>query len=496
MTHCNILQGIICPKPAWLNRIWLLPFGLALGLGLFGARGCSAPTEFCPQEPIAAPQVPGELGGGLAGFDSPYLGHHGSWDGMGGAARGESKNPDLDREVDMGLRWTFMPVYWSALEPDGPVDLSQSVPASWLALDAFVVEAERRGLNILMQAPVMGGNAGSPPAWAGLREPEKSAPLDMTAVADFAGKLANRYRPGGTLAKIQGWGERYGVRAWELDNEPDLYRTHWDNQAGDYAEFVTKVSQRIKEHDPLAVILTPAVSSSEDGATWTAQALDALALAGSPIYKAAGLPYSIGPASDVVSFHLYEGMDRKSIECVFRQVRSTFEAWEMVKGFEYARKQEYWHTEGNYDFFKRTSDERMAAWRWQFFSRAFAVGIRKVIVMDVTEAEQLAVKNFVGVLPNPFPMLNADAEVRVGQGKIWAYRHPDGSKPSDGQVWIVWAENGSSGGKVTIPVQQATVTLIEVNGRHRQETPQNGWLEVTLAGDEDLAPPILVVDRP
>ena len=55
---------------------------------------------------------------------------------------GGSKTADMDKEVAMGLRWTFMPVYWKAMEPDGPVDLTQAVPAAWQELDAFVVAAQ------------------------------------------------------------------------------------------------------------------------------------------------------------------------------------------------------------------------------------------------------------------------------------------------------------------------------------------------------------------
>ena len=78
-------------------------------------------------------------------------------------------------------------------EPDGPVDLSTATPPAWRELDTFVIEAQSRRLNILMQAPVVGGNAGGPPGWAGRREPGKSAPADMEAAAAFAGKLARRY---------------------------------------------------------------------------------------------------------------------------------------------------------------------------------------------------------------------------------------------------------------------------------------------------------------
>lgn len=196
--------------------------------------------------PIPPPDLGADLGQGLEGFGSPYIGHTGSWDGKGGAIFGASKIPDLEQEVGMGLRWTFMCTYWSAMEPDGPVNLDNELPPAWEALDAFVIATQERGLNILMQAPVVGGNAGGPPEWAGRREPGKSAPRDMDALAQFAGKLAKRYSPGGTLAQREGWGLDYGVRAWELDNEPESYRTNWKGQAADYAEFVTKASARIK----------------------------------------------------------------------------------------------------------------------------------------------------------------------------------------------------------------------------------------------------------
>ena len=177
------------------------------------------PESYPPaSRPLPIIAMSTNAGGGLDGFNSPYLGHTGSWDGKGGAMFGGSKIADLDKERAMGLRWTFMPVYWRAMEPNGPANLSRETPSAWKALDAFIVAAQQRGLNVLMQAPVVGGNAGGQPAWAGRRENGKSAPANMDALAAFAGELADRYRPGGTLALREGWGERYGVRAWELDN--------------------------------------------------------------------------------------------------------------------------------------------------------------------------------------------------------------------------------------------------------------------------------------
>ena len=453
--------------------------------------------------PIPPPAEEPSLGGGLDGFDSPYLGHTGSWDGKGGAFAGSSKAASLDEERGMGLRWTFMPVYWRALEPDGPVDLGRETPPAWQALDAFVIAARERKLNILMQAPVVGGNAGGPPKWAGRREDGKAAPADMDALVAFAGKLAERYRPGGTLAQREGWGEQYGVRAWELDNEPESYLIHWKDQAGDYAEFATLAAARIKAADPRAVVVLPGVASSRDGLDWLEAALEATGKKGSSVFRERGKPFSIGPAADVVSFHNYEGLDSafsdepRTIHQVLDDVRAVFEKWEQrTPGFTYPRKQEYWHTEGNYDFLGVLSKERRAAWRFQFFTRAFAAGIRKVVVMDASEPEQKAVRTYVETLPRPFPMLAASNEVEVVNGRVAVFRHPDGAQPDAGQVWVIWALAGTGPASVKVPVLHPRVQVISVTGQTNRVTAEAGRVRLDLKGEAKMPEPLLLVDRP
>ncbi len=453
---------------------------------------------------------------GLDGFESPYLGHTGSWDGKGGNMWGGSKAPEMDKEVSMGLRWTFMAVNWRAMEPDGPVRLDREVPAAWKALDAFVMAAHERRLNVLMQAPVVGGNSGGPPPWAGQREKGKSAPLKMEALAEFAGKLAERYRPGGTLAQREGWGTHYGVRAWELDNEPEMYRTHWKEQAADYAEFATLAATRIKAADPEARIVGPALASGKQGLQWLEAALDAPTQAGSQAFRAQAKNYSIGPVLDVVSFHNYEGLDSaftgepRTIAQVFQDVRGIFEKWEQkVPGFTYSTKQDYWHTEGNFDFIGALSAERRASWRMQFFTRAFAAGMRKVCVMDASERERIAVRAYISALPWPFPMRPAESEVKVLRGSATAFRHQDGVTREAGQVWVLWAVAGTGNAQVEIPVIRKGVTVIQVDGTatelltviqvdgttKEQDTPTN-HLTIEQKGDSKMAPPILILDRP
>jgi hypothetical protein len=475
-------------------------FAVAVLLALFfGKVPKSYPSATRPIPPPA--EEPG-IGGGLDGFESPYLGHTGSWDGKGGGMSGSSKLPDMDKEQAMGLRWTFMPVHWRELEPNGPVDLGRETPPAWRALDAFLKAARDRKLNVLMQAPVVGGNAGGPPKWAGRREAGKSAPENMDALVAFAGKLVDRYRPGGILAQREGWGTNYGVRAWELDNEPELYLTHWKGQAGDYAEFATRAAARIKAADPLAVIVLPGLASSKSGLLWLEAALDAPALSGSPAFRARAKPWSIGPVADVVSFHDYEGLDAtfssepRTIVQVFEDVRAVFEKWEQrAPGFTYARKEDYWQTEGNFDFFGILSSERRAAWRVQFFTRAFAAGIRKVGIMDPSAAEQKAVRAYVATLPNPFPMLPAASEVVAVHGQFSAFRHPDGPEPNAGQVWVIWALAGTGPAQVEVPVHRARVEIISVDGQSHPAAADAGRVRVDLKGDSKMPAPILIVDR-
>lgn len=462
------------------------------------------PKAYPPaKHPLAASNGGTGLGGGLDGFESPYLGHTGSWDGKGGALMGRSKNPYLDRERAMGLRWTFMPVYWRAMEPDGPVDLNQTTPPEWQELDAFVIAAKERNLNVLMQAPVVGGNAGGPPEWAGRREKDKSAPANMEALAAFAGKLAARYCPGGTLAQRQGWGTNYGVRAWELDNEPESYRTHWNGQAADYAEFVTRAAAQIKAADPLAVIVAPGLAAGKHGRSWLEAALDASAMVGSPAFRAQARAYSIGPVIDVVSLHNYEGLDSafagepRTIGQVLDDVSAVFEKWEQrAPGFTYPPKLEYWHTEGNFDFIGVLSKERRAAWRFQFFTRAFAAGIRKVVVMDASPPEQIAVQTYVTALPNPFPMLEATTNVTVVRGQVMAFCHPDAPKPEGGRVWVIWALAGSGDATVEVPVRRERIEVVHVNGDSKTMTAIAGRIQIQLKGDAKMAAPLLIIDRP
>ena len=275
-----------------------------------------------------------------------------------------AKVPDLDKEAGMGLRWTFMPVYWSAMEPDGPVDLSASTPAAWRELDSFVIEAQRRRLNILMQAPVVGGNAGGPPGWAGRRERGQVGSGGHGRRSGVR-REAGRAVPQAVHSVLRKMGNALRHSPWELDNEPESYLTHWEDQAGDYAELATKVCASVKQADPRAFLLLPATAGGPSAWEWTRAALGMQGLSGSAEFRRRGIAYSIGPLADGVSFHIYEGLNvvfsssEETVELFLENLRSVFNEGETATAaFPYARKREYWHTEGNFDFIGWLSTER------------------------------------------------------------------------------------------------------------------------------------------
>ena len=191
----------------------------------------------------------------------------------------------------------------------------------------------------------------------------------------------------------------------------------------------------------------------------------------------------------------FSGEDR-TIGKAFQEVRTLFEQWESkAEGFEYERKTEYWHTEGNFDFIGMLSEERRAAWRWQFFTRAFASGIRKVAVMDAKPLEQIAVKRYIEVLPAPFPMVRS-TRATVVQGDASVFHHHSGKDGLRNQhVWIAWADAGKGPATIEIPASAESATVFTPDGKGKPTRPIDGVYRIQLEGDEKMAAPKLIVEN-
>lgn len=79
--------------------------------------------------------------------------------------------------------------------------------------------------------------------------------------ANFVWLAVNRYKPGGVLAKANGWPAGAGITHWEMWNEPDL-GIFWDASLEDYARLL-KVGYLItKQADPNAQVLFAGLANS------------------------------------------------------------------------------------------------------------------------------------------------------------------------------------------------------------------------------------------
>lgn len=443
---------------------------------LWALLACHNPPELtCAVEAqLPAPEPWSEQPGHL----HPYIGQIGSWDGAGGELDGSSKVPALDQQVEAGLSWTFMPLHWSELEPDGPVDLSGPLPPEWEALDAFFLEAHARGLNVLVQAPVVGGNNGGPPDWVGAVEKGRSAPADMEAAFDFCGTLAQRYAPGGTLWQEQGVSD-WGVQAWELDNEPGSYRTHWEQQEEDFGDFFAGCAQAIRGVDPDAQIVGPALAAGQGNTTWWE---DVLASEAEP-----GLDLS------VFSFHSYEGMDsigpdRRS-ECVLWEQYGAYRSWAESAGVTPTTAA--WHTEGGFDFLGRLGGTQRARWRMQWSVRLLGQGAHKITFKDPKDEELVVQALLSEHLADPWPLEDRTAELGLGElGGAWVHEEEGG-----GAVWVLWPTNGDPADQdIWLPVSASEVRVFDSTGETWTESAQDGEVLLKLRGSRRYSETLLVVD--
>jgi hypothetical protein len=111
--------------------------------------------------------------------------------------------------------------------------------------------------------------------------------------------------------------------------------------------------------------------------------------------------------------------------------------------------------------------------------------------MDASPREQAAVRAYVRVLPNPFPMLRATERVWVVSGQAVAFVHPD----RGGKVWVVWAVAGGNPAEVEVPVRGARALAISNDGHESTLEATAGKVRLHLAGDKRMPPPVLVIDR-
>ncbi|HEC21294.1 MAG TPA: hypothetical protein ENI95_00085 [Chloroflexi bacterium] len=159
--------------------------------------------------------------------------------------------------LDTGAGWDRFAIYWNEIE-------AEADQYEWGLYDDAVRNDVLYGLRtdaILLGMPQIYSQSSVP---AGLYEPVfadgSDVPDSGKAInpdnpwAEFVYAAVERYRPGGALARTEGWGDGQGVRVWEIWNEPD-FTTFWGGSVQDYARLLEVAYIAAKQADPGAQIM-------------------------------------------------------------------------------------------------------------------------------------------------------------------------------------------------------------------------------------------------
>lgn len=192
----------------------------------------------------------------------------------------QTAQPTLSAIDDIGLKWVLNGFHWPTIE--GEKD-NYRIAQNY---DAFFLAMAQRNVQVLMSV----GNYW--PTWLEDTEQMKTELYELTRL------LVKRYRPGGDLAQEHGLGN-YGVRYWEVINEPNYPCCGWGPHGGEqpvnsalYAEVLSEVHRAIREEYPEAVILLGGLSSGaihQDPLSFLEQ-----------VYS-----YGAKDAFDIVAYHPY-----------------------------------------------------------------------------------------------------------------------------------------------------------------------------------------------
>lgn len=209
-----------------------LPPILALVALFLTAATCARES---PEEPVPAARTPGEIARGSACGPSRVV--------LGVNDQGAA-DPELVSRA--GLAWVRATIPWREVNPARGT-------WRWEAADPLVRPHHAAGHRVLAVLSTA-------PEWAGSNERGTRPPEEIARWSEYVGRLAQRYR-----AEID---------AYEIWNEPDRrdegIGVGWDRPPGEpptYAEYLRAAALAVREHDPGAKIVAPALGSDPRAAT-------------------------------------------------------------------------------------------------------------------------------------------------------------------------------------------------------------------------------------
>ncbi len=151
----------------------------------------------------------------------------------------------LQMIADAGYKWIRQQFPWYDIEIAGKSDFQDCrhppCISAWAKYDNIVDLAQQHGLSIIARLE-------APPKWAQSTPGDFAPPANLNDFGDYVAAVASRYK--GRITHYQIW------------NEPNNY-PEWGEQAvnpEDFTKLLCTAYRRIKEVDPNAQVLAPALS--------------------------------------------------------------------------------------------------------------------------------------------------------------------------------------------------------------------------------------------
>jgi len=413
------------------------------------------------------------------------------------------------KEYQSGIRWSYTWVPWSAVEKTRGV-------YSFAELDAYVRAAHDEG--ILLRLQVTTGDWSYPQVWSfPLREnpahPGINVPgVDLQPAVDFWAALVKRYRPGGELSRAAGWRDGYGVSRWEFENEPACiaWWGSWGRVPKDFAEFVSRVSTRVRAIDPHIQLAGPSLAQTDDpcaqggldGLAFLRQTLDARQSEWqSSTYTESRTHPAMGPYVDAISWHfdnvnLHDG----SVPGRAATLRKLVDSYARQRSYPTRAGMPLWFSEGSALAYN-TDAANFATAQVQLMTMLLAAGVATMNLEPGTQINDAAwsstpmygaQKTLTTFLPRAF-------EVRVDRtvdpARVAGYLRTDPRTLN--RTRVLWAHGSTTPGPeftVRVPVRTATVTLVSsTDWKPHTVFAKGGFITVTLHAD-DPSPVVLVAE--
>ncbi|MFQ5856854.1 MAG: hypothetical protein ACE5LU_14670, partial [Anaerolineae bacterium] len=329
-------------------------------------------------------------------------------------ATGEMLDERYQRAVGAGAGWARYEIRWDQIESSAGFDYSRqdsivrrdianglkidaifnATPASYATGGFAWVPGPRVGQRTFTRAQ-LAGLAATTSTPANLYEPIFADGTDTPAPnkainpnnywARFVRKTVERYMPGGTLAKDEGWPEGAGIRVWEIWNEPD--RPFWTGTVEEYYRLLKVAYLVIQSTDSEATVMLAGLAHWPDPSwppsqDWFPRFLSTVTTDSQPEMRDTNNQYF-----DAAAWHWYSNprhLYEKTIEMrsLMAQYGITNKAiWVNESGVPIW--DEYPGPTWDPDSFLRATIEEQAAWVIQGFADGFAADVERIFFFQL-----------------------------------------------------------------------------------------------------------------